>query len=153
MRLVFTADHAGYKMREALATWAADRGHEIVQVGAQSEVAYDYPIAADQGVHELFARGADFGVFVCGSGIGISIRANRHPGIRAAHCLTVPMAVLARQHNHANVLCLGEREIEQDLAERILETFLATAPDDAERHVRRVGELDDALEEGFERTN
>ncbi len=152
MRFALGSDHAGFIMRGALAKWLSARGHEVQQYGATSEEAYDYPIAADLVAAKLIDKEADFGVLVCGSGIGICIRANRHPGIRAAHCLNEGMAALARQHNHANVLCLGEREIAEDVAERILERFIETDEDEAERHVRRVAELDDALAEQLERT-
>jgi len=152
MRLVFGCDHAGFIMRENLAKWAEGQGHSVVKVGATSEEPYDYPIAADLAVEKLLAKEADFGVLVCGSGIGISIRANRHNGIRAAHCLNEEMAAITREHNHSNVLCVGEREIAEDLAERILQTFLNTPEDNAERHVRRVKELDAALVEDLERT-
>ena len=152
MRLVFGCDHAGFIMRESLATWAASQGHTVVKVGATGEEPYDYPIAADLAVEKLLAGDADFGVLVCGSGIGICIRANRHMGIRAAHCLNVEMAAKTREHNHSNMLCVGEREIDEALAEQILQTFLQTPEDNAERHVRRVSELDAALEEDLERT-
>ncbi len=152
MRLVMGSDHAGFTMREALAKWAIGRGHQVQQVGAPSCNAYDYPIAADLAVAQLLAQHADFGVLVCGSGIGICIRANRHKGMRAAHCLNEGMAVMARAHNHANILCVGEREIELALAEKILETFLNSPEDSSERHVRRVAELDAVLEEDLERT-
>lgn len=153
MKFVLAADHAGFKMRQNLARWLESRGHEAAEYGARNEEPYDYPIAADLIVPSMLEGKADFGVLVCGSGIGICIRANRHPGIRAAHCLNVGMAVLARQHNHANVICLGEREIDQGLAEQILQTFIETPEDQAERHVRRVTELDAALEEQYARKN
>lgn len=152
MRLVMGCDHAGFLMREGLAKWAEAQGFEVTKVGATSQEPYDYPIAADLAVEKVLAKEADFGVLVCGSGIGICIRANRHMGIRAAHCLNVEMAAKTREHNHSNVVCVGEREIEQQLAESILQTFINTPEDNAERHVRRIHELDAALEEDLERT-
>ncbi len=142
MTLAFGSDHAGFRYRVELAKVAADMGYEISQFGAQSEEPYDYPDAADLVVEELLQGRATFGVLICGSGIGIEIRANRHPHIRAANCVTVQMAELAREHNHANVLCLGERLISLDLAGEIMKAFLVTAESEVPRHVRRVEKLD-----------
>ncbi len=152
MKLVMGCDHAGFLMREGLAKWAEAQGHQVVKVGATSEEPFDYPIAADLAVAKLLGKEVDFGVLVCGSGIGITIRANRYPGIRAAHCVDESMAAITREHNHSNMLSVGEREIDQALAERILKTFLETPEDNAERHVRRIHELDAALEEDLQRT-
>ena len=90
----------------------------------------------------MLAGGTDLGVLVCGTGIGVSIRANRYSGIRAANCCTTEMAVLARQHNHANVLCLGARLLNLEQAEEIARVFLQTEEDTSERHSRRVRKLD-----------
>ncbi|MCE9557537.1 MAG: ribose 5-phosphate isomerase B [Armatimonadetes bacterium] len=142
MRLVFASDHAGFELRQKLAAIATANGHQVVSVGATSTDAFDYPDAADQGVAEIQSNRADLGIFICGSGIGISIRANRFPKIRAANCCSEQMAELARKHNQANVLCLGERIVSPELATKILETFLNTEPDFAERHQNRVNKLD-----------
>lgn len=147
MNIVFGSDHAGFAMREALSAYAAKQGHHVWSVGAESEEPYDYPDAADLAVPDVLSGKARFGVLVCGTGIGIDIRANRHPGIRAANCLTEEMATMARTHNHANVLCLGARLLGISEAEAILGTFLATAEDSAVRHVRRVEGMDRALRE------
>ncbi len=140
MRLVFASDHAGYALRRHLVERAIAQGHDVTEVGAPSDDAYDYPDAADEGVKAL--PGADFGVFICGSGIGICIRANRHPGVRGAPVTNVEAARLAREHNDANVLCLGQRTTPPDLAERILDAFLAEPASQEERHLRRVRKLD-----------
>lgn len=142
MKLVFASDHAGYRLRRHLADYAMGQGHSVVEVGATSDAAYDYPDAADEGVRAMHEQGADFGVFVCGSGIGICIRANRYDGIRGAPVTTVEAAKLAREHNDANVLCLGERTTDPVLAEQILTVFLAEPASQEERHKRRVQKLD-----------
>lgn len=142
MKLAFGSDHAGFTLRSALERWAELRGEEVSRWGAMSLDAYDYPDAADAVCQEVLAGRADLGVLVCGSGIGISIRANRHAGIRAANCCSRQMAELARLHNHANVICFGERLIAEADAISALEAFLTTEPDHAERHVRRVEKLD-----------
>lgn len=142
MTLVFTSDHAGFALRKHLAGWARARGYTVVEKGAPSEDSYDYPHAADEGVPIILSGEATFGVFICGSGIGICIRANRHRGIRAANCWNVESATLARLHNNANVLCLGQRLIDPSLAEQICEAFVTGETDPADRHARRVGMLD-----------
>lgn len=141
MKLIFTSDHAGIGLRKHLVSWANAQGHTVLEVGAPSTEAYDYPDAAEDAVPAVANGEVDFGVFICGSGIGISIQANRHLSIRAANCVTIQMAALARQHNHANVLCLGERLVSTELAEEILRTFLETDEDRADRHQRRVNKL------------
>lgn len=141
-RIVFASDHAGFALREALAGHAGALGYETWSVGAQDESGYDYPDAADLAAKDLVSGNADRAVLVCGSGIGISIRANRHAGVRAANCCSVEMAELARRHNHANALCLGSRLVEETLAKEILETFLKTDEDRDVRHQRRVELLD-----------
>ncbi len=142
MTIVFSSDHAGFALREALAKHAEDSGHETFTVGAPSEDAYDYPDAADEAVRYVLDARARFGVFVCGTGIGICMRANRYRGIRGAPCTSVDMARLAREHNDANVLCLGARITQTDLAIEIMDAFLAGSASDVDRHKRRVAQLD-----------
>lgn len=145
MKLIFGSDHAGFELRRHLAAWASNKGHEVVEVGANSDAAYDYPLASDAVACQLALGEFDFGILVCGTGIGVCIRANRYPHIRAAECTSPEMARLARLHNHANVLCVGGRILTLEQSEPILETFLETSPDDAERHSRRVDMLDAKL--------
>lgn len=144
MRIVFGSDHAGFSLRETLEAWALEQGHEVSSFGATSEEAYDYPDASDAVACELLRNHEGVGVLVCGTGIGVSIRANRYEHIRAANCCSTKMAELARLHNHANVLCLGSRTTEPSEAVSILSTFLSTGEDLAERHSRRVLKLDSA---------
>ena len=144
MKLAFGSDHAGFRLRKVLVEWARSQGNEVQEVGANSEEPYDYPDAADAMVPIILHGDADLGVLICGTGIGMSIRANRHEGIRAAVCCSPVHAELARLHNHANVLCLGQRTFGEPQATAILETFVTTGTDDAERHVRRVQKLDAA---------
>jgi ribose 5-phosphate isomerase B len=145
MKLAFGADHAGYCLREELAAWAIQQGHEVVQLGAQSMEPYDYPEAADEVAAELLDGKADFGIIVCGSGIGVDIRANRYGHIRAANCVTKEMAELSREHNHANVLCLGARLMNAETAKDIVTTFLSTEESKEPRHIRRVEKMDGEL--------
>ncbi|MBM3485499.1 MAG: ribose 5-phosphate isomerase B [Alphaproteobacteria bacterium] len=138
--IAIAADHAGYALKRALVAVLADMGCLVVDLGTEGEASVDYPDFADRLVAALSRSEAGAGVLVCGSGIGMSIAANRHPGIRAALCGTVEMARLARQHNDANVLVLGARLIDAETASACLGAFLAT-PFDGGRHARRVAKL------------
>ena|ERR1044072_4846490 len=142
MRIDFGADHAGYCLRDELAEWARGQGIEVEQFGAMGPEPYDYPEASDLVAHRMLEGKADFGVLVCGSGIGVDIRANRYTHIRAANCVTEEMAALSREHNHANVLCLGARLMDSKRAISILQTFLNTRESTEPRHVRRVEKMD-----------
>lgn len=144
MRLILASDHAGFAMRRDLMMWLGENGYECAEAGAMSAERYDYPDAAD----ELVARLAQFdlGILLCGTGIGISIRANRHSGVRAALCTTELMASLAREHNHANVLCLGARITGADQALAIVRAFLEAPESHEPRHEARVQKLDAKLD-------
>jgi RpiB/LacA/LacB family sugar-phosphate isomerase len=141
VRLAFGSDHAGFDRRRAIAQFAVSLGHTVTEHGAQGPDAFDYPIAADKVAGEVLGGRADAGVLICGTGIGVSIRA----GIRAALCCSPHAAELARQHNHANVLCLGARTSSEEESRAVLAAFLQTPYDEAERHVRRAGLLDGNL--------
>ena len=145
MTLVFGSDHAGYELRKRLVDHAVSFGHTCIQVGAPSEDSFDYPVAADEAVEKLLGGDATLGVLICGTGNGMSIRANRNAGIRAAVCCSPKAAELARQHNQANVLCIGARLTSLEDAKLILTAFLHAQPDLAERHQRRVEQLDDPI--------
>lgn len=145
MTIGLASDHAGYALRQFLAERLRRRGDHVQEVGATSQAPYDYPSAADLLVPKILQGEVDLGVVICGTGIGISIRANRHPGIRAAVCTSSEMATLARQHNHANVLALGARTTNAEQAWGILEAFLTTPLDEGERHVRRISLLDEPV--------
>jgi len=139
---VFGSDHAGFELRQSLVERARSQGNETLEVGAQGPEPFDYPDASDLVVKALRDGSVDFGVLICGTGIGVSIRANRHAGIRAAVCCSALHAEMARRHNYANVLCLGARVTEPGEAALILDTFLQTPEDHEERHERRVRKLD-----------
>ena len=118
-----------------------EHGHEVRDMGAYSRESVDYPDIA-VAVSECVARGeADRGILVCGTGIGMSITANKVHGIRAALCHDEFTARAAREHNDANVLCMGERVVGQGLACDILRVFLDTPSDSSDRHARRIAKL------------
>ena len=141
MRIAIGADHAGYELKEHLkATLAAD-GHTVVDCGTDSTDSVDYPDYADIACKRLSGDDDDIAILICGSGIGISIMANRYAHIRAALCETENTAGRARSHNHANVLCLGAQIVSEDLAVKMIKTFLSTPTDNGERHLRRIKKL------------
>lgn len=133
-------DHAGVALKEALLPVLRELGYEVNNLGTDSDASVDYP---DYGklIGEVVARGdATFGVAICGSGIGISMAANRIAGARCALCYDVRVAALARQHNDANILALGARLIGEAEAQQILKTFLTTSFEGG-RHAARVAKL------------
>jgi ribose 5-phosphate isomerase B len=143
--IAFGSDHAGYSLKSALVAEATTQGFEIVDLGTYGRDSVDYP---DFGyaVAEAVASGRAWrGVVICGSGIGISIAANRHPGARAALCSHGLMARLARQHNDANILALGERLTGVDVAKDALREFLTTEFEGG-RHAARVIKLSKPME-------
>ncbi len=137
--LVFGSDHAGFNLKSILKEHLGT-GREIVDVGTHSPDSCDYPEIAAKLARMVLERRA-LGILICGSGIGVSITANRFPGIRAALCSNEHMARMSRIHNDANVLCLGERIIGVDLAKAIATAFLE-AGFEGGRHQRRVDLID-----------
>ncbi len=134
------SDHGGFKLKSALKQALEKKGYTVLDVGANSGASVDYPDFG-HAVGKLIEAGkADRGVIVCGTGIGISLAANRHPGVRAAVCTSGLMARLARAHNDANVLALGERIIGLETALDCLEEFLNT-PFEGGRHQKRVKKI------------
>lgn len=147
MRVAIGSDHAGFAFRRRLVDHLRASGHDVEEFGAPDEGRFDYPLASDEVAQAILDQTHDRGILVCGSGIGVCIRANRHPGIRAAQCFTVEMAQLARAHNHANVVCIGERVQEYSDVEQIVDAFLVGEEDAGERHAHRVELLDAPVNE------
>ena len=140
MRIAVGADHAGYRLKELLAGHLAVLGHDVTDLGTDSEEPVDYPEFGAAVGRAVVGGVAELGLCVCGTGIGIAIAANKVPGVRAALSHDVTTARLARAHNHANVLCMGGRIIGDEVAKDALEAFLETAPAGG-RHDRRVAEI------------
>lgn len=138
--LIFGSDHAGLELKNALAERARARGLEVIDVGTHDGASTDYPDFAHE-VSRRVAAGEGRGVLVCGTGIGMSMAANRHPGVRAALCAEPFGARMTRLHNDANVLCLGARLTGAGLAEEIFDVFVDT-PFEGGRHARRVTKID-----------
>ena len=146
MRIALAADHAGYELKDALAAWLREAGHEVMDLGTNSAESVDYPRFGAMLAAEVAAGRAERGIAVCGSGIGISIAVNREPKCRCARVDDPLSARLAREHNDANVLALGGRLIGQDMARACVSEFLGTDFAGG-RHQRRVGQLSAQLED------
>jgi ribose 5-phosphate isomerase B len=134
--VVIGSDHAGVLLKKLLADHLAAAGHTVVDVGPADAKSVDYPLYAASVCDAVLAQNA-LGILICGTGLGMSMTANRRPGIRAALCCNEFMARMARLHNDANVLCLGERVTGQGLALSITDAFLAAAFEGG-RHQRRL---------------
>lgn len=139
-KIAIAADHAGYEMKEELKKVLESAGYEPLDMGAHSTESVDYPDYARKLAAAIQEGQAARGVLICGSGIGISIAANRNPAVRSALCMNGLMARLARQHNDANVLTLGSRLIGIETARDCLRVFLET-PFEGGRHQARVDKL------------
>ena len=139
--VLLAADHAGYDLKQDLSRHLVDLGYQVVDLGTDSSQSVDYPDFAHRLADGIERGDAPFGVLCCGAGIGMSIAANRHSGVRAANCMDERMAALAREHNDANVLCLGSRLLDPDQAKKILWTFLETSFGGG-RHGRRVEKIE-----------
>ena len=137
-KVAIASDHGGYALKEAIKARFADI--EWVDLGTDSTDSVDYPEFGHKMAAAIEAGDAGQGILICGTGIGISIAANRNPAVRAALCVDTTMARLTRQHNDANVLALGERTTGQETAFDIVEVFLNTEFEGG-RHARRVEKL------------
>jgi ribose 5-phosphate isomerase B len=140
MKIVVGADHAGYEAKEHLKRWLGEHGHDVSDVGTHGTASVDYPDYAALVGNAVSQDDVALGLLICGSGIGMSIAANKIPGIRAAHCTDCYQARVAREHNHANVLCMGARVSGFGVMEDTLESFL-THRFEGGRHVARVQKI------------
>lgn len=132
------SDHGGYELKQAVIKHLEEKGHAVKDYGCYSEESCDYPVYAKAVAEGILKDEVKQGILICGTGIGISIAANKIPGIRAALCTDCFCAEATRQHNDANVLALGGRVVGPGLAVKIVDTFLHTAFSGAERHQRRI---------------
>ncbi len=139
-KILMGSDHAGLALKRALGDHLVAQGYEVEDLGTHDTASTDYPDHAHR-VAEAVARGAGLGILVCGTGIGMSIAANRHRGVRAALCADTFSARMTRLHNDANVLCLGARTVGPGLAEDIVDAFLG-ASFEGGRHARRVEKIE-----------
>ena len=135
------SDHAGYALKQVVMAHLKERGEEFKDYGTYTEASCDYPDFAEEVSQAIIKGEADKGILICGTGIGISIAANRHREIRAALCGDCFSAEATRQHNDANVLAMGARVVADGLALKIVDTFLDTPFSNGANHVRRISKL------------
>lgn len=140
MRIAIASDHAAVALKADLAAWLRSEGHEVVDLGPETDARVDYPDFGYRLAHAVASGAAERGVALCGSGIGISIAVNRHPAARCALVSDPYAAALAREHNDANVLAMGARLIGPDMARACIAAFLA-GQFAGDRHVGRVAKL------------
>ncbi len=138
--IVIASDHAGYELKEVLKQELTTMGYRVLDLGTGSTESVDYPDFGRAAAEAIADGRSSRGIIVCGTGIGISIAANRHHGIRAALCHDVETARLGREHNDANLLALGGRTTDPETAKACLKTFLETSYDGG-RHEPRVAKL------------
>ena len=146
MRIALSADHAGYQLKDQLADWLREAGHEVIDLGTNGPESVDYPDYGAKLADAIASGRAERGIAVCGSGIGISIAVNRNSKCRCARVDDPLSAQLAREHNDANVLALGARLIGADMARACVAAFLDTDFSGG-RHQRRVDMLSTLLED------
>ena len=147
-RIAIGADHAGFKLKEFVKSFLKEKGFEVIDVGTYSEERCHYPIYA-QKVAQMVSKGEiEKGILICGSGIGMSIVANKFKGVRAALCHNIYSAKYSRLHNNSNILCLGGRVTGEDLTKEIVETWLET-PFEGGRHEERLSLIEEIEKNNF----
>ena len=137
------SDHGGFALKEAIKKHLEERGLEYKDYGTYSDASCDYPVYGRAVAKAVAAGECDMGILICGTGIGISITANKVPGVRAALCSDCFSAEATRQHNNANILALGARVLGEGLALKIVDTFLDTPFSNDERHIRRISMIEE----------
>lgn len=142
MKVVVGCDHGGFELKEKIVSRLENQGFEVEDVGTHSADSVDYPIYAAKVARAVSQGQAQRGVLICGSGIGMSIAANRFRTVRAVHACNPYEARMSRRHNASNVLCLGGRFVGQDMAFEILDTWLREDFEGGGRHQRRIDQID-----------
>ncbi len=146
MKIVIGNDHAAGELKAAIKDLITGMGHELVDVGAAPGERADYPVPGEAAARLVASGEADMGVLICGTGVGISLAANKVRGIRAAVCSDTATARLAREHNDANMIAIGARIVGEELAKDIVRTFLTTDFSGEERHARRIAMISEIEE-------
>lgn len=126
MKIVIAADHGGYVLKGVIADFLKEGGHDVIDVGCNSSDSVDYPDYAQKAAEKIVDSSVECGILVCGTGIGMSIAANRHMAVRAAVCFDENTAALSREHNNANILCLGARVLSEEKALAMVKIWLET---------------------------
>lgn len=141
LKLTIASDHAGFRLKKAVLAFLKSKQVAVEDLGAFSEERVDYPDYAIKVARAVSAGTCTAGILICGTGIGMSITANRVPGIRAALCTTPQLAELSRRHNDANILCLGGRILSDEEGYKIVNAWLS-APFDGGRHSKRLAKME-----------
>ncbi len=141
MKIAVASDHRGFSLKSHLLQQLREGGHEVVDLGTHDDRSVDYTDFAEQVCCRVVRREVDRGILICGTGIGMSIAANKFPGIRAATCPDERTAEICRQHNDVNVLCLSGDSLEPQQGERIVDAWIRTAFEGG-RHQRRIEKID-----------
>lgn len=141
MKFYIATDHAGYAVKAYIKELITERGHKIIDLGPDSADRVDYPDFGHKCAEAVAADEGSFGIVVCGTGIGISIAANKVPGIRAALCHDAYTAAMARMHNNAQILAFGERVVGKGVIESMIDAFIATEFEGG-RHAARVAKIE-----------
>lgn len=152
MQLFLGSDHAGFNLKKILKDYLVekyknDEDSKVLDLGVFTNDATDYPDIAREVCEKVIENPESVGILICGSGVGMSISANRHPGIRAVLANNELTAKMSRAHNNANVLCMGERFTGADLAKSIVDAFLSSKFDGEERHARRIDKIETAAKD------
>jgi ribose 5-phosphate isomerase B len=150
MQIAIGSDHAGFEMRLQIKQWLEDHQFEVIDTGTYAQTSVDYPEYAWKVAQVILSGSCAYGILICGSGIGMSIAANRFCGIRAALCFNVETARLSRLHNDANVLVFGARQIDIALAKAMLDVWLNTSFE-GERHNLRIAQIEQYARQERER--
>ena len=140
MKIAIAADHGGFELKDSMVEYIKSLGNEVMDLGTNSADSVDYPDYAKKVCEEIQQENSDLGILICGTGIGMSLAANKFDGIRAACVSDVYSAKMSRNHNNANVLCIGARVIGDEVAKLIIKTFLENEFE-AGRHQRRVDKI------------
>ena len=148
--IAIASDHAGYPLKEEIKKYLTEKGVEFIDCGTDSDASVDYAAFAQKACLKVTSGECDKAVLCCGTGIGISMAANKVKGIRAAVVTDEFCAEMTRRHNNANILCMGGRVIDEEKAKKLAEIFINTPCDDDERHFRRVRMIDEIENGTFE---
>ena len=148
MKIASACDHGGLNLKNAMKAYVEKLGHETVDFGTYTKDSCDYPDFAAAAAESVAKGECERGIIVCSSGIGVSIVANKVPGIRCAHCHDLYCAKYTRLHNDANMIAFGEKVVGEGMMQELVDTFLNTPFEGGERHERRIAKIK-ALEEKY----
>jgi len=147
MKVALGSDHGGFRLKEIMVRFLAEKGYQVLDLGAHTQDPSDYPDFARAVAKAILSKKAERGILICGSGVGASVAANKFPGIRAAVCHDTFSSHQGVEDDEMNVLCLGERVIGLELAKEIVLSFLSARFSGAERHVRRLKKVEEIEKE------